>query len=108
MKFGLSFFKRSTLTTPAITLSLSKQQDGFGFYYGTALSSAGESWNINVMPPKRHWRGDFPLEGYEPHPTDWVIYIGDEEVARATERGDLVEAMAHTLLLEHDNPLRRP
>lgn len=98
MKFGLGFLQRSTRTTPVIKLSLSHQQDGFGFYYGTALNSAGKSWNVNIMPPTSHWHGDLVLEGYEPHPTDWVIYIGDEEVARVSERRDLQSALAHALL----------
>lgn len=102
MNFGFGFLQRSTRTTAAITLSLSQQQDGFGFYYGTALSSAGESWNVNVMPPKPYWRGDFVLEGYEPHATDWVLYIDGEEMVRARERRDLQHSLATALLPSPD------
>lgn len=98
MKFGLGFLQRSTRTTPAIKLTLSQQQDGFGFYYGTVLSRAGTSWNVNVMPPQPQWRGDFVLEGYEPHPTDWVVYIGDEEVARVQKRSDLSHELTQKLI----------
>lgn len=100
MKLKLGFLKRSAPTTPAISLTLSQQQDGFGFYYGTALSSAGTSWNVNVMPPQPQWRGDFVLEGYEPHPTDWVVYIGDEEVARVRKRSDLSHQLTQKLITQ--------
>lgn len=98
MNFGFGFLKRSTRTTLAITLTLSQQQDGFGFYYGAALSRAGTSWNVNIMPPQQHWRGDFVLERYEPHQTDWVIYIGDEEIAHVTARADITRALQQSLI----------
>lgn len=98
MRFSFGFLQRSTPTTPAITLSLSQEQDSFGFYYGTALSPAGDSWNVNIMSPKTHWRGDIVLEGYEPHPADWVIFLGGEEVARVSQRTDLQDGLARALI----------
>lgn len=39
------------------------------------------------------------LDGYEPHETDWILYVDGEEVARVQERGS-VEAEFHKVLLE--------
>lgn len=77
-------------------LTLSNRQDGYGFFYGTFR--AGEtSHNVNVLPPKPEWCGDFILEGYEPHDTDWILYADGEEVARVHRREDLETISAHLL-----------
>ncbi|MGD9670778.1 MAG: hypothetical protein AB7U75_17320 [Hyphomicrobiaceae bacterium] len=71
-----------------IEIDLKARPDGYGFEYGVARRG-GRILNINVMPPQAHWDGDFELEGYEPHPTDWVLYIEGEEVARLQERAGI-------------------
>lgn len=68
-----------------ISISLKSQPDEFGFIYGTAHKGE-ETLLINVMPPEPEWRGGLRLEGYEPHATDWVLYVAGEEVGRVTSR----------------------
>lgn len=69
------------------------QPDGFGFIYGTVHDEAGNTWRVNIMPPKAHWRGDLPLTGFEPHETDWVIYIDGAEVARVQSHAAITPAV---------------
>ena len=69
-------------------LQLSARPDGYGFLYGT-LADGERSHNVNVLPPKSEWAGDFVLEGYEPHATDWIVYVDGEEFARVRRREDL-------------------
>lgn len=100
----MASIKRPTPThihSSPITVTFSEQQDGFGFFYGTALSPTGETWSLNVMPPAPHWKGDFKLDGYEPHPTDWVIYVGDKEVARTSHARDIQHVLVNKLIGTH-------
>lgn len=71
-----------------ISIELKPMPDGFGFQYGIARQG-GRILNINVMPPQAQWAGDFKLEGYEPHPSDWVLYVEGEEVARVQSRAEV-------------------
>jgi len=64
------------------TITLSNRPDGYGFVYGTAVLSDGRSFNLNVMPPVAHWRGDVKLDGYAPDAKDWVFFVDGEEVFR--------------------------
>ena len=68
------------------TLKLSERPDGYGFLYGQYKDDQGVSHNVNVIPPERLWDGDFPLEGYEPHASEWIILVNGQEVARASEK----------------------
>ena len=81
-----------------VKLDLNPVPDAWGFIYGQAHRDT-EYHNVNVMPPKRHWQGQFKLEGYEPHDSDWILYVDGEEVARVKER-DSVELEFTRVLLE--------
>ena len=79
-----------------MTLKLNERPDGYGFLYGT-LHDGELSHNINVLPPAAHWAGDVVLEGYEPHATDWIVYVDGEEYARVRRREDLNSISARLL-----------
>ena len=81
-----------------IRLHLNLVPDAYGFIYGEAHRDTVYH-NINVMPPKRHWQGQFKLEGYEPHDSDWILYVDGAEVARVKERRG-IEAEFIRVLLE--------
>lgn len=69
------------------TLALKPMPDGLGFIYGMLISHDGTSYRIDIMPPLPHWRGDIQGEGTSaPHPTDWVIYVDGDEIARVAEK----------------------
>lgn len=64
------------MESSAISIELNAR-DGYGFIYGRAYRGAA-AFNINVMPPVPEWTGIFALDGYEPHASDWVLYIDVE------------------------------
>lgn len=79
-------------------LALKAEPDGFGFIYGTLTGSDGECRRVDIMPPLPCWRGDIKLGGNgAPHPTDWVVYLDGEEVARVSTRDDLEAAVLAAL-----------
>jgi len=79
-------------------LSLNARPDGFGYLYGTVRDDAGQSHDVNIMPPIAHWHGDLKLSGNgAPHPTDWVVYLDGEEIARGRDRDDLKAAIIKRL-----------
>ena len=71
-----------------MALKLNERPDGYGFLYGT-LTHGEQSHNVNVLPPKPEWRGDVVLPGYEPHATDWIVFLDGTEYARVRRRQDL-------------------
>jgi len=79
-----------------MALKLNERPDGYGFLYGT-LRDGELSHNINVLPPASEWRGDFVLPGYEPHATDWIVYVDGEEYARVRRREDLANISGRLL-----------
>lgn len=76
-------------TRPKLTLK--PEPDGYGFIYGD-LYIGDAHHTVNIMPPEHEWRGQIRLDGYAPHPTDWVIYVDGDEVARVTKREDVEQA----------------
>lgn len=80
-----------------VRLNLNRVPDGYGFLYGTAITPEGEVFQVNILPPVSHWRGDQKLERYTPHETDWVVYVDGEEVARVRSREDLETELATIL-----------
>ncbi len=68
--------------------SLSREPDGFGFYYGTMVKD-GQSVSVNVLPPAGEWRGQMRLENYAPDAKAWIVFMDGEEVARVARREDL-------------------
>ena len=81
-----------------VKLDLNPVPDAYGFIYGQAHRDT-DYHNVNVLPPKHRWQGQFKLDGYEPHETDWILYVDGEEVARVQERAS-VEAEFHKVLME--------
>ena len=81
-----------------VKLDLNPVPISYGFIYGQAHRDTGYH-NVNVLPPKNRWYGQMKLDGYEPHETDWILYVDGEEVARVKERGS-VEAEFQKVLLE--------
>ena len=80
-----------------ITVDLNPMADAYGFIYGQAHRT-GTFHNINVMPPLKYWQGQYKLDGYEPHETDWVLYVDGEEVARVHKRTDIKTEFTRVLL----------
>ncbi|KUO56042.1 MAG: hypothetical protein APF80_12440 [Alphaproteobacteria bacterium BRH_c36] len=72
-------------------IELSSMPDGYGFIYGQAWRGE-QHFNINVLPPVSQWSGQMRLPNYEPHATDWILYVDGEEIARVSER-EAVEDM---------------
>lgn len=76
-----------------LRLVLKSEPDGFGFIYGQIIDGDGESYRVDIMPPADRWRGDMrPSDGL-PHPTDWVVLIDGEEIARVRRREDIDAAV---------------
>ncbi|MGF1620413.1 MAG: hypothetical protein ACFCUR_07355 [Rhodomicrobiaceae bacterium] len=71
-----------------ITVTLKTEPDGYGFIYGQAWRGDC-TFAINVVPPQAHWRGQWMLNGYEPHASDWVFYVDGNDVGRLTGEPDL-------------------
>ncbi len=67
------------------------------FLYGNA-KDGDAYYNVNVMPPQHEWRGQFKLEGYTPHATDWIIYVDGDEVARTRSREEIATALRRAVI----------
>ena len=80
-----------------VRVNLNPSPDAYGFRYGTAEMPDGETYRLNIMPPKGHWQGDAELAGYEPHDTDWGVYVDGDEVARVRSREDLDDVLTRRL-----------
>jgi hypothetical protein len=72
---------------------LNQMPDGFGFIYGTGVDARGEHCHINIMPPLPYWRGDIKLDEKGPHPSEWVLYVDSDEIARALSRTEIDAAL---------------
>lgn len=71
-------------------LELGPRPDEFGFLYGHCLIE-GRPVSVDILPPVGEWQGGQVLEGYEPDPVAWIVYLEGEEVARVTRREELPE-----------------
>ncbi|MGD9785689.1 MAG: hypothetical protein AB7E80_07985 [Hyphomicrobiaceae bacterium] len=80
----------------AVSIELKPVPDGYGFIYGRAFYG-GQGFDINVMPPEAHWAGDFKLAGYEPHTSDWILFVDGQEVGRVAARADVEAAFARII-----------
>ena len=78
-------------------LTLKDEPDGFGFIYGQYVDADGDVYRVDIMPPATEWRGDMKPSGHLPHPTDWVIHIDGEEIARVRRREDITSAVVKCL-----------
>jgi hypothetical protein len=84
---------RQRAAAPTV-VQLKPMPDGFGFIYGEGVDAFGETRRINIMPPLPFWRGEMKLETSGPHPTEWVLYIDGDEIARAPSRSEIDSALA--------------
>ncbi len=78
-------------------LVLNSEPDGFGFIYGQLVAADGESYRVDIMPPADQWRGDMKPSDGLPHPTDWIVHLDGEEIARVRRREDIADAAAQRL-----------
>jgi hypothetical protein len=81
----------------APTLSLNPRPDGYGYLYGTLVTEEGR-FRVDIMPPRPHWRGDVMLDDCRPHPTDWVVFVDGEEIARVAQIDNLAATIAPKLI----------
>ena len=77
-----------------LTLRLSSEPDGFGFYYGWAERD-GEQVRVDVMPPEHLWRGDILLSDHRPDPMAWTVYADGQELARIGKLEELGNALGY-------------
>jgi hypothetical protein len=77
------------MTDDAPRLVLKPEPDGFGFLYGELVAGDGEAYRVDIMPPATEWRGDMKPSDRLPHPTDWVVHLDGEEIARVRRREDI-------------------
>jgi len=68
---------------------LRPEPDAYGFLYGEVVSERGETLRVDVMPPEAEWRGQVRLEGFEPHATEWVVFVEGEEIARVSSQNEI-------------------
>jgi hypothetical protein len=85
---------------PGVDLKLNPEPDGYGFLYGT-LSDGDETHRVDVLPPVTHWCGHIKLPNYEPHATDWIVYVNGEEIAHVSRREDLGAMVRQRLLTRY-------
>lgn len=78
-------------------LTLKDEPDGFGFIYGQYVDADGDAYRVDIMPPATDWRGDMRPSKELPHPTDWVVHLDGEEMARVRRRDDIAAAVARRL-----------
>lgn len=78
-------------------LTLKDEPDGFGFIYGQYVDANGDVYRVDIMPPASDWQGDTRPSKELPHPTDWVVHLDGEEIARVRRRDDIATAVARRL-----------
>ena len=83
--------------TQNVKLRLSNAPDSYGFFYGTVEDKRGSIRQVNVLPPAHQWAGQTRLEGYEPDPSDWSIYLDGELFAKAKRVEQIERMIADTL-----------
>lgn len=81
-----------------VELKLSNRPDEYGFLYGR-LKHGDEEYSVNVMPPKMSWSGGQTLDGFEPHDTDWVLYLDGKEFARVQQKDEIEIQYKQKLLM---------
>ena len=76
------------MSEASVTVHLKDKPDGYGFIYGE-LYHGDNRHIVNVLPPASEWAGDMKLDGYEPHESDWVLFLDGDEIARVSRREDI-------------------
>lgn len=78
-------------------LELKPEQDGMGYFYGTLDVGADHVYRVDVLPPLSEPRPYFVMTSERMHPTDWIIYLDGEEIARVAARADIEAAVIRRL-----------
>lgn len=78
-------------------LELKPEQDGMGYYYGTLDVGEDHVYRVDVLPPSSEPRPHFVIANERMHPTDWIIYLDGEEIARVRKLEDVEGAVVRTL-----------
>ena len=68
---------------------LAPKPDGYGFIYGKVWDEEGAIHDVNILPPAAEWCGQSRLAGFEPHASDWILYLDGEEIARLRSGAEL-------------------
>lgn len=63
-------------------LKLNERPDGMGFYYGTYTNDHHQTFNVNLLPPRREWDGDMCIPGLEPDSEQWIAFVDGVEIGR--------------------------
>lgn len=82
------------MTTP-YKLTISAEQDGMGYFYGTFDAGGEHVYRVDILPPASEPRPYFVLGNERMHPTEWIIFLDGEEVARVCRRDDIEPALAN-------------
>ena len=85
------------MMTQKVKLRLSNMPDSYGFFYGTVENLQGSVRQVNVLPPAHQWAGQTRLDGYEPDPCYWSIYLDGELFAKAKRVEQIETVIAQTL-----------
>lgn len=80
-----------------MSLLLNSSADSSGWLVASYETADGESVRVDVMPPKDTWNGGSYYAGFEPHETEWVIYIDGDEVDRVLSWQEIEESVRQTL-----------
>jgi len=78
-------------------LAINTQSDRCGWLNGLYETADGEQVHVDIMPPTHAWAGDVRLPGFEPHQTDWVVYIDGEEADRVRAWDDIEQAIRRAI-----------
>ena len=74
-------------------LAINPRSDGYGWLLGSYETADGEPVHVDIMPPKHAWNGDARWPGFEPHETDWVIYIDGDEAGRVSAYDEIEQTI---------------
>ncbi len=83
-------------STAKPVLDLRPEPDCMGYLYGRLLLPDGDSRRVDVLPPRPFWRGQNEPSGLDP--TQWIIYVDGEEIARVERREEIAQLAFDQLL----------
>ena len=84
-------------------IKLNERPDGSGYFYGT-IRTENTVYNLNILPPEKHWKGDIKPSDDRLSKTDWIIYVDGEEHARVKERSEVEESLKLLISNQSNEP----
>lgn len=78
-------------------LAINPRSDVYGWLNGSYETADGEQIHVDIMPPSHAWGGDLRLPGFEPHETDWVIYVDGDEAGRVRACDEIEPAIRRAI-----------